>query len=76
MDVTALLLKELHKDKKLIDLKKVMDVFKDQEKVKEIDVTRQRDWTLENIIHLAVKNGHIQTLNKLMKLVDCQPAFK
>ena len=69
--MTAFLLKELHKDKKLIDLEKVLDVFKDKEKVKEIDVTRQRDWTLENIIHLAVKNGHIQTLNKLMHLVDC-----
>ena len=57
--MTAELLKELHKDKKAIDLSKVFDIFRDAEKVKNIDVTKQRDWTKENIVHLAIKNGHL-----------------
>ena len=39
-DVTKELLQELYKDKKAINLQKVLDIFKDSEKVKEIDVKK------------------------------------
>mmetsp|Transcript_18882 Transcript_18882/g.32250 ORF Transcript_18882/g.32250 Transcript_18882/m.32250 type:complete len:138 (+) Transcript_18882:242-655(+) len=74
---TQMLLEELDKDIKSIDMDKVLnEILGRQETRDQIDITKQLPYSKENALHLCLKNGHVAVLYRLLKYFDCTPAFR